>query len=151
MKILIVESRYYEGVASELLKGVKSALEEARVDFDIVNVAGSLEIPAAIKFAHSASENTGEKYAGYIALGCVIRGETKHFDIVSMESARGIMDLTIQYDLAIANAILTVENKEQAMVRASTNGKNLGYNAGKTCLEMIKLREKLNGNKNKNE
>ncbi|MHA1540091.1 MAG: 6,7-dimethyl-8-ribityllumazine synthase [Alphaproteobacteria bacterium] len=151
MKILIVQSPYYEGIAEQLLTGAKQALYLTSLErsetsggeaitYDVVSVPGALEIPAAIKFAF---ESKHENYDGYVALGCVIRGETKHFDLVAGESARGIMDLTVHYNLAIANAILTVENKKQAEVRADAEGRDLGGSAALTCLEMIDLKRRF--------
>ena len=131
MKILIVEARFYNDIADQLLGGAKNALKSEGYQFDVVTVPGALEIPAAINFA-------ADKYAGFVALGCVIRGETYHFDVVSNESARGIMDLTINKKLAIGNGILTVENEEQAFLRAKELDK--GGFAAKTCIELIKLK-----------
>src|ERR1700754_2660853 len=121
-KILIVESRYYDDIATALLDGATAALDRARAQFERITVTGALEIPPAILFA----SESGRGYDGYVALGCVIRGETFHFDIVAGESARGLMDLGIQRGLCVGNGILTVENEEQAHARASRSGGDKG-------------------------
>jgi len=116
-KLLIVEARFYDHLADGLLAGAKAALDAAGASYDVVTVPGALEIPAAIAFAAEGGENGGVEYDGYVALGCVIRGETYHFEVVSNESARGIMDLTTMFGLAVGNGILTVENEAQALAR----------------------------------
>jgi 6,7-dimethyl-8-ribityllumazine synthase len=133
-KILIVEARFYDKISDLLLKGAKAALDEDEITYDIVTVPGALEIPAVIKFAK-------DKYDGFVALGCVIRGETYHFEVVSNMSAQGILDLSIGYDLAIGNGILTVENEAQAIIRAKKWDK--GAHAVNACLELVKLKESL--------
>ncbi|MFI4976248.1 MAG: 6,7-dimethyl-8-ribityllumazine synthase, partial [Caulobacterales bacterium] len=118
-RVLIVEARFYDDLADELLKGAKRALEAGGAEFDVVTVPGALEVPAVIAIADEGSHRAvGVRYDGYVALGCVIRGETYHFEIVANESARGINDLAIGRRLAIGNGILTVENEEQAWRRA---------------------------------
>src|SRR5882762_6340665 len=107
--ILIVEARFYDEMADALLDGAKVALEEGGATYDIVTVPGALEIPAAIAMALDGADNGGTEYDGFVALGMVIRGETYHFDIVSNESSRALMDLTVSESLAIGNGILTVE------------------------------------------
>src|SRR5258708_2685192 len=108
--ILIVEARFYDDMADALLDGAKAALEEAGATYDIVTVPGALEIPGAIAMALDGADNGGTEYDGFVALGMVIRGETYHFEIVSNESSRALMDLTVSESLAIGNGILTVEN-----------------------------------------
>src|SRR5271154_7385713 len=115
--ILIVEARFYSHISDALLDGASAALEKAGAKFDRIAVPGALEIPPAILFAAKAGEGAGKSYDGYVALGCVIRGETYHFEIVAGESARGIMDLAIGRRLAIGNGILTVETEAQALAR----------------------------------
>lgn len=141
--VLIVEARFYDEISNALLKGAVEALKEADADFDVVTVPGALEIPAAIAFA----ERGEEKYDGYVALGCVIRGETYHFEIVSNESCRGIADLTVRKRLAIGNGILTVENEKQAWARAQPDKKNKGGFAAKAALHMIALKKKFGVNR----
>ncbi|WP_297327828.1 6,7-dimethyl-8-ribityllumazine synthase [uncultured Bartonella sp.] len=141
--VLIVEARFYDEISNALLKGAVEALKEADADFDVVTVPGALEIPAAIAFA----ERGEKKYDGYVALGCVIRGETYHFEIVSNESCRGIADLTVRKRLAIGNGILTVENEKQAWARAQPDKKNKGGFAAKAALHMIALKKKFGVNR----
>lgn len=146
IRILIVEARYYGDLADEQLKGAKGVLEAAGADYDVVTVPGALEIPAAIAIAEDAGHTaTGVRYDGYVALGCVVRGETYHFEIVSNESARGIMDLSIGRKLAIGNGILTTETEDQAWSRARTSEGNKGGGAAVAALEIITLRRRLRG------
>jgi 6,7-dimethyl-8-ribityllumazine synthase len=120
IRILIVEARFYDHIADPLLEGAKSVLQAFGAEFDVVTVPGALEIPAAIAFAEEGGHRPAgvDAYDGYVALGAVIRGETYHFEVVSNESARGIMDLTIGRRLCIGNGILTVEDEAQALARA---------------------------------
>ena len=134
--ILIVEARFYTDIAEALFEGAEQILHKAGASFDRVAVPGALEIPAVIRFAHLA----GRIHDGYLALGCVIRGETTHYDLVAGESARGLMDLSLQYGLAIGNGILTVENDDQAWMRARRTEKDKGGDAAHACLRMIELR-----------
>jgi len=142
-KILIIEARFYQDIADSLAEGAIASLKAAGAKYDRVSVPGVLEIPAALAMAMTAMDNGGEMYDGFVVLGCVIRGETSHYDIVAIESARAIMDLTIDADLALGNGILTVENDEQAWARAKVSDKNKGGAAADAALEMIKLRERL--------
>ena len=141
--LLIVEARFHQGLADALLDGAKAALEEAGATCDVVTVPGALEVPAVIAFAEEAAEEGGTEYDGYVALGCVIRGETYHFEIVANESSRGLMDLATHGLLAIGNGILTVENEEQAWVRARRENGDKGGFAARAALTMIALRERL--------
>jgi len=134
-KVLIIEARYYEEINDMLLAGAKAALEEANVTYEVLTVPGALEIPAALKFTH-------ENYDAFVVLGCVIRGETSHYDIVCNESARGVYKLVLKKDLAVGNGILTVENDKQAIVRADRAQKNKGGEAAKAALQMLALRRK---------
>lgn len=143
LKILIVEARFYDDLADALLDGAKAALNEAGASFDVVTVPGALEIPAVISFALDAAEDGGTAYDGYVALGCVIRGETHHFDIVANESARALMDLAVEESLAIGNGILTTENDEQAWTRAKRSEGDKGGFAARAALTMIAVRERL--------
>ena len=142
-KILIVEARFYDDLADALLDGAKAALDDAGASYDVVTVPGALEIPAAISFALDGAEEGGTDYDGFVALGTVIRGETYHFDIVANESARALMDLSVEDSLAIGNGILTTENEEQAWVRARRNEGDKGGFAARAALTMIALRERL--------
>ncbi len=142
--LLIVEARFHEELADALLEGATSALDEAGATWDVVTVPGALEIPAIISFAlDAADEGCGRDYDGYVALGCVIRGETYHFEIVSNESNRGLMNLAVEDSLAIGNGILTVENEEQAWARARRAEGDKGGFAARAALTMIALRERM--------
>ena len=138
--LLIVEARFYEDLANELVAGAIEAIEAAGAAYDRVSVPGALEIPAAIKFAHVGN---AAQYDGYVALGCVIRGETSHYDSVCDESARGLQDLALQHNLAIGNGILTVENDKQAWARANRSDKNKGAGAAEAALVMAGLKTKF--------
>lgn len=139
---LIVEARFYSALADAQAEGAIAALDAAGASYERVNVPGALEIPAAIALAH-----TGDKhFDGYVALGCVIRGETSHYDTVCNESARGIMDLALAENLAIGNGILTVENDDQAWARADKNRKNKGGGAADAALAMAALKKDLGHN-----
>jgi 6,7-dimethyl-8-ribityllumazine synthase len=144
MRVLIVEARFYEALADELLRGASDALSALGAQVEVVTVPGALEIPAAIAMAHQAGEGSGASvFDGYVALGCVIRGETYHFEIVSNESARGLMALAIQHGLAIGNGILTVEDEEQAWSRARVSQDDKGGAAARACLDMIAVKRGL--------
>jgi 6,7-dimethyl-8-ribityllumazine synthase len=136
-KFLIVEARFYEHLNDLLLDGVRTALEDAGHAHETVTVPGALEVPAAIALAAESG-----RYDGYVALGVVIRGETYHFEVVSNESARGIMALTLD-GLPIGNGILTVENEAQALTRARRTEKDKGGEAAKAAIAMLALRERF--------
>ncbi len=137
--ILIVAANFYQEVTGELLTGARAALKKVGATFDEIIVPGAFEIPAAINFAIQS-----KKYAGYVALGCVIRGETTHYDYVCGESARGLMDLEIQKNACIGYGILTVENMEQAMVRAKVSQGNKGRDAVEAALKLIEIKKLFN-------
>jgi 6,7-dimethyl-8-ribityllumazine synthase len=136
-RLLIVEARFYDHLNDLLLDGARAAIEGEGHSHETVTVPGALEVPAAIALA----SETG-RYDGFVALGVVIRGETYHFEIVSGESARGIMALTLD-GLAIGNGILTVENEAQALARARRDEKNKGGEAAKAALAMIALKQRF--------
>lgn len=133
--ILIVEAPYYKEIAAELAAGAIAALEAAGASYERLEVPGALEIPIAIAMASET-----RRYDGFVALGCVIRGETSHYDIVAGESARALMDLATVRGLALGNGILTVDTGEQAMVRASVAQKNKGADAVRACLSLVAVR-----------
>ena len=146
LRVLIVEARFYDHIADELLAGAKAALQAASAEFDVVSVPGALEIPAVIAMAEEGGHRpAGARYDGYVALGCVIRGETYHFEIVASESARGMMDLAIGRRLAIGNGILTVDTEAQALARARAADADKGGGAAKACLAVIEVRKRLLG------
>ena len=142
-RLLIIEARFYDDLADALLEGAKAALDGADALYDVVTVPGALEIPAVVSFALDAAEENGTDYDGFVALGCVIRGETYHFDIVANESCRALMDLAVEESLAIGNGILTVENEEQAWARARRSEGDKGGFAARAALTMIALRDRL--------
>jgi len=137
---LIVEARFYNELADALLEGAKAAFEAAGATFEVVTVPGALEIPAAIAMA---SELKGDDYDGYVALGCVIRGETTHYEIVSGESARALMELSVADGIALGNGILTVENEAQAWARARVSEQDKGGGAAIAAMTMAALRNRL--------
>lgn len=141
--LLIVESPYYQHIAEGLAKGAIAVLEKAGATYDRVSVPGALEIPGAIAMAENAAAEGARQYDGYVALGCVIRGETTHYEIVSGESARALMDLTVYDGVVIGNGILTVENGDQAWARANPDDKDKGGGAAEAALAMIALRRQL--------
>ncbi len=136
--ILIIESPYYADVARFLHQGATEYLRESGYKWDEVTVPGALEIPLAIAFAIQ----TG-RFGGYIALGCVIRGETSHYDIVAGESAKALMQLQLKHHVAIGNGILTTENKAQALHRADPSTLNKGKWAAYACLELVSLKQRF--------
>lgn len=136
--ILLVVSPYYEDIAAELVRGATHAVQASGHSFERIDVPGALEIPAAIACAAS----TG-RYAGYIGLGCVVRGETSHYDIIAEESARGLQQLAVGNMLAIGNGILTCETMEQAQERANPSHGDKGGWAAKTCLRMMEIRNQF--------
>jgi 6,7-dimethyl-8-ribityllumazine synthase len=139
-RILIVEARFYDDLSDALLDGAKAALDAAGAEYEVVTVPGALEIPAAIAFT---LDDDGADYDGYVALGCVIRGETYHFEIVANESSRALMQLSVEEQLALGNGILTVENADQAWARARRNEGDKGGFAARAALTMIELRDRL--------
>ncbi|MDP2118108.1 MAG: 6,7-dimethyl-8-ribityllumazine synthase [Brevundimonas sp.] len=142
-RVLIVEARFYDGLADALLEGAKDALRTYGAAFDLVSVPGALEIPTAIALAEEAGRfPTAPRYDGYVALGCVIRGETYHFEIVAEQSAAGLMQLGLK-GLAIGNGILTTEDEDQAWARARISEGDKGGGAARACLDLIALRKRL--------
>ncbi len=140
MKILVIEARYYESISEDLLQGALAKLQAADAEIVKVNVPGALEIPHVISYAEKAKAG----YDGYVALGCVIRGETTHYDYVCGESARALMDLAVNHQLAIGNGIITVEDEAQAIARSKPDQKDKGGFAAAACVRMIQLRAELN-------
>ena len=143
--ILIVEARFYEDIADELAKGAIAALIEAGVTYDRLEVPGAFELPAAsrMKMNEKKPDSGRRHYDGYIALGCVIRGETSHYDYVCAECARGLMDLSLEYSLAIGFGVLTVENQEQAWARASVDQLDKGRSVANAALRMVEVRRDI--------
>jgi 6,7-dimethyl-8-ribityllumazine synthase len=142
-RILIVEARFYEDIADALLAGATRALEEVGVNFDRVSVPGALEVTPAIAIAIDAAERSGSPYEGAVALGCVIRGETLHFEIVSQESARALLDLAVTRRFPIGNGILTVDTDVQAWSRARPDEGDKGGDAARAALSLVRLARRL--------
>jgi 6,7-dimethyl-8-ribityllumazine synthase len=133
--VLIVEARFYDDISDLLLSGASRALQEAGATFHRIVVPGSLEIPAAIRLALD-----GGTYDAFVALGCVIRGETSHYDIVAGESARGLVELAVHHRALIGNGILTCDDASQARVRADPGAKNKGGDAARAALALLQLK-----------
>ena len=141
-KILLVCSPYYKDITKNLVKGATEVLNSNSAQYKIIYVPGALEIAPSIKFfSEKKSENI--LFDGFVALGCVIRGETYHFEVVSNESARALTDLSIKYSLPIGNGILTVNNKEQAIQRSDPLKLNKGGGAALACLSLINHRNNV--------
>lgn len=132
---LIIEANFYKDLGEALAEGAIAALSDANVSFERVSVPGALEVPGAIALAAASDKG----FDGYVALGCVIRGETSHYDTVCNESARGIMELTVKNRLAIGNGIITVENWDQAWARARMSEKDKGGDAARAALAMAQI------------
>ncbi len=141
-RLLVVEARYYEGIADELLAGAKRALDAAQAGYDVVTVPGALEIPQAIVIALDAAKRKAP-YEGVVALGCVIRGETSHYDIVAGELARAIMDIGVARGVPVGNGILTVDTEAQAWARARPDGQDKGAAAAEAALALVRLKRSL--------
>lgn len=139
-RFLIIEARFYDAIGALLLDGATEALAQAQAKWGVVRAPGALEIPAAAAILLDAAEQAGEPYAGVVALGCVIRGETWHFEIVAGESARALMDLAVARRLPLGNGILTVENEAQALVRADKSKLDKGGDAARAALAMFKMK-----------
>jgi 6,7-dimethyl-8-ribityllumazine synthase len=142
-RILVVEARFYDDIADALLDGATRALEAAGASCERITVPGSLEIPAAIAIGLDAAERRGNPYDGAVALGCVIRGDTIHFEIVSEQSAHGLMQLSIARSLPLGNGIITVNTEEQAIARARMEEQDKGGDAARAALSLIRLKRRL--------
>ena len=143
--IMLVEARFYADIADELVRGAAAALEATGASYDRFAVPGAFEIPAAISIAAAAGDAApaGRAYDGFVALGCVIRGETSHYDYVCGESARALQDLAVNRHLAIGYGILTVDNRDQAEERAGVDRRNKGGDAAAACLAMVELQRRF--------
>jgi 6,7-dimethyl-8-ribityllumazine synthase len=142
-RALIVEARFYDDIQDALLEGAVAELRAAGVPFDVITVPGSLEVPAAIAIALDAAEQQGKPYDAAIALGCVIRGDTIHFEIVSMESSRALMDLAVARKIPLGNGIITVDTEAQAWARARVSELNKGGDAARAALAMLRIKRRL--------
>jgi 6,7-dimethyl-8-ribityllumazine synthase len=146
LRILVVEARFHSDIADEMLAGAGDALTAFGADHDVISVPSVFELPAGIALAYEGAHRpAGIRYDGYVALGCVIRGETTQYDYLCGESARGLMDLSMSKHLAIGYGVLTVEDEEQAWARANRSEGDRGGHAARTCLDMIVLKRRLFG------
>ncbi len=145
LHVLIVEARFYADIADELARGATRVLDAAGATFEREEVPGAFEIPAAIAMGMEAMRHfpNRQHFDGFIALGCVIRGETSHYDYVCNESARALQDLAVRNCLALGYGILTVENQAQAWDRAAVEKKNKGGDVAEVCLAMIDLKRRF--------
>ena len=140
--ILLIVSPYYAEIVDELVKGALAELDRRDCDFERIDVPGALEIPIALALAVRAKQiGARQKHQGCVALGCVIRGETSHYDIVANESARGIMQIAMENGIPLGNGILTVDSREQAKIRADHKGRNKGGDAVRACLSLLSHRD----------
>ena len=141
-RFLLVCSPYYKDITNNLIKGASDLLETNSVDYDILNVPGALEIAPAIMLVLDKSLKN-PFFDGFVALGCVIKGETYHFEIVANESSRTLSDLSLNYSIPIGNGILTVSNKDQAIKRSDPNQLNKGADAALACLSLINIKNSI--------
>jgi 6,7-dimethyl-8-ribityllumazine synthase len=142
-RVLIVEARFYDDIQDAMLEGALVELEAAGAAHDLLTVPGALEIPAAIAIALDAAEKNGKPYDAAIALGCVVRGDTIHFEIVSMESSRALMDLSVARRIPLGNGIITVNTDAQAWARARRNELDKGGDAARAALAMLRIKRRL--------
>lgn len=142
-RALIVEARFYDDLQDALLDGAVAELRAAGLTHDVITVPGALEIPAAVAIAVDAAAANGKPYDAVIALGCVIRGDTIHFEIVSQESSRALMDLAVARKLPLGNGILTVNNEDQAWARARVSELNKGGDAARAALAMLRIKRRI--------
>jgi 6,7-dimethyl-8-ribityllumazine synthase len=139
-RILVVEARFYNDIADALLAGCAKVLDEAKATWEIITVPGSLEIVPAIAIAVDAAEKQKKPYDGVVALGCVVQGETFHFDIVSMQSARALIDFSVKHRLPCGNGILTTDTEAQAWARARITEQDKGGDAARATLALIAIK-----------
>ena len=142
-RALIVEARFYDDLQDALLDGAVAELKAAGLTHDVITVPGALEIPAAVAIAIDAAAANGKPYDAVIALGCVIRGDTIHFEIVSMESSRALMELSVARKVPLGNGIITVNTEEQAWARARASELNKGGDAARAALAMLRIKRRL--------
>ncbi|MBP56167.1 MAG: 6,7-dimethyl-8-ribityllumazine synthase [Rhodobiaceae bacterium] len=141
-KIYIINANYYEEISNRLISGAIAYLNKIDLSYEIVNVPGALEIPSAINIINN-NLNSNDFDIGFIAIGCVIRGETSHYDIVARQSAEGLIHLSLTQNIIISDSILTVENKKQALDRSLEDSTNKGYHAANACCRLLDIK---NGN-----
>lgn len=148
-RVLIIEAPYYREVTDALVAGALAVLDEAGVPYERIAVPGALEIPQALAQALDAGlfgdEDTRGTYGGAIALGCVIRGETSHYDIVVANTNHWLMETAVQYSIPLGNGVLTVDTEEQARVRAGGGADGKGGDAARACLRLMRLQDHFGG------
>jgi len=144
-RALIIEARFYDDIADMLLAGARRRLEARGFEADIVTVPGVLEIPPALAIAIASARRHDRSYLAYVVLGCVIRGETGHYDVVAGEGNRAVTDLAVANRLCLGNGILTVEDRDQAVVRADPDSKDKGGDAAEAALALLDIRTALRG------
>jgi 6,7-dimethyl-8-ribityllumazine synthase len=144
-RFLIVEARFYDDITDELVRGAVEALTRQGAGYKRIIVPGVLEIPAVIRYAVRAMElrATDHRFAGYITLGCAIKGETDHYEHVCHQTMTGIQELALQYSLAVGNGVLTCPNRELALTRARVDGGNHGGRAAEAALRMIAVKKEM--------
>ena len=143
-KVLIIISKYYKDISENLLNSAMTFLNEKSIMFDVIEVPGALEIPQALNIKINNSKKVGSIYKGFIALGCVIKGETYHFEVVSNEANKGLMNVAIKHSLPLGNGIITTYNYEQALKRSFEKGRE----AASACYELMKIKDNINVDKN---
>ncbi len=139
--ILIVEARFYDEISDDLLKGAKAVLTAAKVKFDVLTVPGILELPAAALFGMTPDRKSGQRYDGFIALGCAVKGETDHYEYVCGESMSGVQRVALDLEVPAGNGILTCPTWELAQNRANPADGDVGGRAAKACLRMIEVKQ----------
>lgn len=138
--VLIIEARFYEDVTDALVKGAVAELEADGIEYERIAVPGALEIPLALSLAlANGFVGRAGRHRGCIALGCVIRGQTTHYEIVARESAAGLHAIAVEHAVPLGNGVLTCESHEQALARASVDGRNKGRDAARACLALMEL------------
>ena len=141
-RVLIVEARFYDDIQDAMLEGVMAEIKKANVTHEIITVPGALEIPGAVVMALNSGEDNGTPFDAVIALGCVIRGDTIHFEIVSMESSRALMQIAVERAVPLGNGIITVNTEEQAWARARKGELDKGGDAARAALAMLRIKRR---------
>ncbi|MBT6313824.1 MAG: 6,7-dimethyl-8-ribityllumazine synthase [Alphaproteobacteria bacterium] len=142
--VLLLTAPYYGQITDELRRGALETLDEFGVTHEEIAVGGAFELPAAVMLAASRRDG-GKEFDGFVTLGCVLRGETSHYDLICQETARGLMDLTVNRGLAVGFGVLTCENEAQALERARVDRKNKGREVALACLGMISMKRLFRG------
>jgi len=144
-RIFVAEARFYDDIADQLYASVEKEFEGQGFELKRYQVPGVFELPSAFSYAIRAMQmgSAGSRFAGFISLGCVIRGETTHYDVVVDETSRALMDLSVTHNLAHGFGMITCENRDQALARADRNQKDVGGKAARACLQMIELKKQL--------